>query len=105
MHCPAAPCFNLDLEIPVADECAMAVPRRYQVAEIRIPTECGFRKPASIDTSEIRFDSGECLEALKGFQTSISTSTKLAPRPQVLKKLLFQYAARLNEQAAIDRLV
>ena len=27
------------------------------------------------------------------------------PRPQVLKKLLFQHAARLNEQAAIDRLV
>jgi N-ethylmaleimide reductase len=28
-----------------------------------------------------------------------------APRPQVLKKFLFQHAARLNEQAAIDRLV
>ena len=32
-------------------------------------------------------------------------STDRAPRPQVLKKLLFQHAARLNEQAAIDRLV
>jgi hypothetical protein len=26
-------------------------------------------------------------------------------RPQVFKQLFFQYAARLNEQAAIDRLV
>src|SRR5258705_13461233 len=32
-------------------------------------------------------------------------SADRAPRPQVLKKLLFQYAARLNEQAAIYRLV
>jgi hypothetical protein len=32
-------------------------------------------------------------------------SADRAPRPQVLKKLLLQHAARLNEQAAIDRLV
>ena len=39
------------------------------------------------------------------FHAGVPGSADRAPRPQVLKKLLFQYAARLNEQAAIDRLV
>src|SRR3981189_2588969 len=39
------------------------------------------------------------------FHAGVPGPADRAPRPQVLKKLLFQYAARLNEQAAIDRLV
>jgi hypothetical protein len=39
------------------------------------------------------------------FQAGVPGSADRAPPPQVLKKLLFQHAARLNEQAAIDRLV
>src|SRR6478752_1944688 len=39
------------------------------------------------------------------FHAGVPGSAHRAPRPQVLKKLLFQHAARLNEQAAIDRLV
>ena len=39
------------------------------------------------------------------FHAGVPGSADRAPRPQVLKKLLFQHAARLNEQAAIDRLV
>src|SRR5665213_4257146 len=39
------------------------------------------------------------------FHGRVPGSANRAPRPQVLKKLLFQHAARLNEQAAIDRLV
>ena len=39
------------------------------------------------------------------FHAGVPRSADRAPRPQVLKKLLFQHAARLNEQAAIDRLV
>ena len=39
------------------------------------------------------------------FQAGVPGAADRAPRSQVLKKLLFQYAARLNEQAPIDRLV
>ena len=39
------------------------------------------------------------------FHAGVPGSRDRAPRPQVLKKLLFQHSARLNEQAAIDRLV
>ena len=39
------------------------------------------------------------------FHGGVPGSADRAPRPQVLKKLLFQHAARLNEQGAIDRLV
>jgi len=39
------------------------------------------------------------------FQAGVPGAADRAPRSQVLKKLPFQYAARLNEQAAIDRLV
>ncbi|HEX7564991.1 MAG TPA: hypothetical protein VF396_17355, partial [Bradyrhizobium sp.] len=34
------------------------------------------------------------------FHAGVPGSADRAPRPQVLKKLLFQHAARLNEQAA-----
>src|ERR1700730_14035778 len=37
------------------------------------------------------------------FHAGVPGSADRAPRPQVLKKYLFQHAARLNEQAAIDR--
>src|SRR5258705_5570022 len=39
------------------------------------------------------------------FHAGVPGSADRAPRPQVLKKLFFQHAARLNEQAPIDRLV
>jgi hypothetical protein len=48
--------------------------------------------------------SGSLAETVS-FHGCVPGSADRAPRPQVLKKLLFQHAARLNEQAAIDRLV
>src|SRR5215470_3071345 len=39
------------------------------------------------------------------FQAGVPGAADRAFRSQVLKQLLFQHAARLNEQAAIDRLV
>ena len=39
------------------------------------------------------------------FQAGVPGAADRALRPQVLKQLFFQHAARLDEQAAIDRLV
>jgi hypothetical protein len=44
------------------------------------------------------------LTAPVSFHAGVPGLADRAPRPQVLKKLLFRHAARLNEQAAIDLL-
>jgi len=82
--------------------CDVAVPRPAdQVALPMARDRTIFNRRRSCADGDGILDLAEAVS----FHAGVPGSTDRAPRAQVLKKLLFQHATRLNEQAAIDRLV